>query len=341
MRRADRSPARAPLPRHRRRACDSTERIGAHPSSRRGTGRRLAVKDLFDTAGVRTTYGSASSPTTCPQATAPAVALLEAAGYVNVGKANLHEFAWGITSENPHYGTVPNPLAPGRIAGGSSGGNAAALALGLADAALGTRLRRLDPHPRRLLRRRRLQADVRARADRAAASRSRRASTTSGPMARDVAECERMMGALAPGFEPVGARRRWAICRSASRGRSGADPLVRARVEAGGGASRRAARLELPLPGDVGPAFAREVADVHAELFARAPRALRRERGDEARARAGGWTTTGSAAAVAERERYRERMAERDGGRRPRRDADAQDGRAAASGSATSRCATA
>ena len=55
-----------------------------------------------------------------------------------VGKANLHEFAWGITSENEHYGWVPNPIAPGRIAGGSSGGNAAALAAGLADAALGT-----------------------------------------------------------------------------------------------------------------------------------------------------------------------------------------------------------
>ena len=63
---------------------------------------------------------------------------LEAAGYANVGKTNLHEFAYGTTSENPHYGNVPNPIAPGRIAGGSSGGSAAALAAGLADAALGT-----------------------------------------------------------------------------------------------------------------------------------------------------------------------------------------------------------
>src|SRR5205807_6856291 len=51
---------------------------------------------------------------------------------------NLHEFAYGITSENPHFGTVPNPIAPGRIAGGSSGGSAAALVAGLADAALGS-----------------------------------------------------------------------------------------------------------------------------------------------------------------------------------------------------------
>ena len=55
-----------------------------------------------------------------------------------MGKTNLHEFAYGISSQNPHFGTVPNPVAPGRLAGGSSGGSAAALAAGLADAALGT-----------------------------------------------------------------------------------------------------------------------------------------------------------------------------------------------------------
>ena len=70
--------------------------------------------------------------------TAEAVRLLEAAGYADVGKTNLHEFAYGVTSMNPHYGWVPNPVRAGRIAGGSSGGSAAALAAGLADAALGT-----------------------------------------------------------------------------------------------------------------------------------------------------------------------------------------------------------
>ena len=88
-------------------------------------GHRLAVKDLFDTAGLRTTYGSAIFADHIPARTAEAVRLLEAAGYANVGKANLHEFAYGVTSENPHYGRVPNPLAEGRIAGGSSGGSAA------------------------------------------------------------------------------------------------------------------------------------------------------------------------------------------------------------------------
>src|SRR6266700_2840550 len=101
-------------------------------------GKRLAVKDLFDTAGLVTTYGSILFAQHVPRENAEAVRLAEAAGYVDVGKTNLHEFAYGTTSENPHFGTVPNPLAPGRIAGGSSGGSAAALAAGLADAALGT-----------------------------------------------------------------------------------------------------------------------------------------------------------------------------------------------------------
>src|SRR5438093_3468362 len=98
----------------------------------------LAVKDLLDTAGLTTTYGSAIFAEHVPARSAECVLRLEAAGYANVGKTNLHEFAYGITSENPHFGTVPNPLAPGRIAGGSSGGSAAAVAADLADAALGT-----------------------------------------------------------------------------------------------------------------------------------------------------------------------------------------------------------
>src|SRR3954469_18350076 len=98
----------------------------------------LAVKDLFDTAGLVTTYGSILFAEHVPRETAEAVRLLEAAGYAAVGKTNLHEFAYGTASENEHFGTVPNPRHPGRVAGGSSGGSAAALAAGLADAALGT-----------------------------------------------------------------------------------------------------------------------------------------------------------------------------------------------------------
>jgi aspartyl-tRNA(Asn)/glutamyl-tRNA(Gln) amidotransferase subunit A len=71
-----------------------------------------------------------------PASSAPAVLALEAAGWSVVGKTNLHEFAYGTTEENPHFGVVPNPLASGSVAGGSSGGNAAALVLGAADLAL-------------------------------------------------------------------------------------------------------------------------------------------------------------------------------------------------------------
>jgi len=101
-------------------------------------GRRLLVKDLIDTAGIRTTYGSKIYGEHVPTRTAPAVERLVAAGAAVVGKANLHEFAWGVTSQNPWYGTVQNPLHPGRTTGGSSGGNAAALAAGVCDLGLAT-----------------------------------------------------------------------------------------------------------------------------------------------------------------------------------------------------------
>jgi aspartyl-tRNA(Asn)/glutamyl-tRNA(Gln) amidotransferase subunit A len=101
-------------------------------------GMRLLVKDLIDTAGIRTTYGSRIYGEHVPVRSASAVERLVAAGAVVVGKANLHEFAWGVTSQNPWYGTVQNPARPGRSTGGSSGGNAAALAAGLSDLGLGT-----------------------------------------------------------------------------------------------------------------------------------------------------------------------------------------------------------
>jgi Asp-tRNA(Asn)/Glu-tRNA(Gln) amidotransferase A subunit family amidase len=101
-------------------------------------GKRLLVKDLIDTAGIRTTYGSRVYAGHVPARTAEAVERLVAAGAVVVGKANLHEFAWGVTSQNPWYGTVRNPAHPGRTTGGSSGGNAAALAAGMCDLGLCT-----------------------------------------------------------------------------------------------------------------------------------------------------------------------------------------------------------
>src|SRR5699024_7011040 len=73
-----------------------------------------------------------------PSTTAPAVQRLIDAGAVVIGKNNLHEFALGVTSENPHFGDVRNPHDTSRIAGGSSGGGAAAIAAGMALGGLGT-----------------------------------------------------------------------------------------------------------------------------------------------------------------------------------------------------------
>lgn len=101
-------------------------------------GRTLLVKDQIDTAGVRTTYGSRIYAEHVPTASALVVERLVAAGAVVVGKANLDEFAWGVMGQNPWYGTVRNPVHPGRTTGGSSAGNAAALAAGLVDLGLGT-----------------------------------------------------------------------------------------------------------------------------------------------------------------------------------------------------------
>ena len=70
----------------------------------------VLIKDLFDTAGVRTTYGSRIYAEHVPERSADVVLRLEAAGAVMIGKTNLYEFAWGVTSENPWYGGVHNPL---------------------------------------------------------------------------------------------------------------------------------------------------------------------------------------------------------------------------------------
>ena len=100
--------------------------------------RTLAVKDLFDTAGVRTTYGSKIYADHVPQRNAVAVQRLLDAGAVMVGKTHLPEFAWSVLGQNPWCGTCRNPTHPGKTTGGSSSGSAAALAAGLCDLALGS-----------------------------------------------------------------------------------------------------------------------------------------------------------------------------------------------------------
>jgi len=101
-------------------------------------GRTLAVKDLIDTAGVRTTYGSGLYADHVPERTATVVRRLVDAGAVVVGKTNLPEFAWGVLGTNEFYGTCLNPTHPGKTTGGSSAGSAAALAGRLCELALGT-----------------------------------------------------------------------------------------------------------------------------------------------------------------------------------------------------------
>lgn len=98
----------------------------------------LSLKDNIGTRGIRTTAGSAILRNFIPLHDAPVVTSLNRAGAVLLGKTNMHEFAYGVTSENPHYGPVHNPWDLNRIAGGSSGGSAAALAAGLCYGSIGT-----------------------------------------------------------------------------------------------------------------------------------------------------------------------------------------------------------
>jgi Asp-tRNA(Asn)/Glu-tRNA(Gln) amidotransferase A subunit family amidase len=199
-----------------------------------------------------------------PSQTAEAVRLLEASGYANVGKANLHEFAYGVTSQNLHYGTVPNPAAPGRTSGGSSGGSAAALAAGLADAALGTDTGGSIRIPAACC------GVVGFKPSFGLVSTDgvfplAPSFDHAGPMARDVAGCVAMMEALVPGFtvdevelEALSAAVAWL---------ERAEPLVQERVgEAAGLLPSR--RIDVPVAEAIVPLFMREVAGVHRELYA-------------------------------------------------------------------------
>ncbi|MFL5843623.1 MAG: amidase [Solirubrobacteraceae bacterium] len=231
-----------------------------------GDGVRLAVKDLFDTTGVRTTYGSPIFAEHTPDATAPAVAALEAAGYVSAGKTNLHEFAWGITSENDTFGWVPNPLAEGRTPGGSSGGNAAALVLGEVDAALGTDSGGSIRIPAACC------GIVGFKPTHGLVSLEgcwplAPSFDHAGPMACDVAGCEQMMAALAPGFAAV-AEPEPADLRVGLAWLEGAEPLVRARVEDAARLFGTAEPVVLPFPDDTYAQFSYEAAEAHRELYA-------------------------------------------------------------------------
>lgn len=98
----------------------------------------IGVKDNIDTAGLRTTAGSAILDANIPQEDAPVVRRLRDAGAIVVAKLNLAEFAWGGTTQNVTYGSCRNPWGADRIPGGSSGGSGVALVAGYCELALGT-----------------------------------------------------------------------------------------------------------------------------------------------------------------------------------------------------------
>ena len=223
-----------------------------------------------------------------PSRSAEAVLRLERDGWVNVGKANLHEFAYGITSQNLHYGDVPNPRRPGLTPGGSSGGSAAALVAGLADGALGT------------------DTGGSIRIPAACCGVAGFQPTYGlvpvdgvfplaptfdhvGPLALDVAGCIEQMRSLAPGLEVPEV--------------AAGDLRLAAAWGAGGGEP-----VDFPTAVEVFPVFQREVADVHRELYAEQGELY----GDNIRSKIEGCLAVGDAeveAALRARDALRERAA--------------------------------
>src|SRR5437879_3203194 len=98
----------------------------------------VAVKDVFETKGVRTTCGSKLFKDFVPDRGAAVVELLDATGAIMIGKTGMHELAYGISSNNPHFGAVRNPWDPERIPGGSSGGSGSAVASEMVFMAMGS-----------------------------------------------------------------------------------------------------------------------------------------------------------------------------------------------------------
>ncbi len=107
-------------------------------TSESGDGPVVAVKDLVDVRGTVTTAGGVLLPDEPAEADAPLIGEIRRYGCVVVGKTNLHEWAFGITNNNPHYGPARNPRDPARIPGGSSGGSAVAVVAGMCDWAVGS-----------------------------------------------------------------------------------------------------------------------------------------------------------------------------------------------------------
>jgi len=117
-------------------AVDALVALGDDPGPLAGV--PVGWKDLIDTSGIRTTYGSEIYRDHVPARDADVVSLLAGGGAVCIAKLNTHELAWGTTSDNPWFGTCRNPHDPSRMPGGSSGGSGAAVASGIVALAPGT-----------------------------------------------------------------------------------------------------------------------------------------------------------------------------------------------------------
>ncbi len=196
-----------------------------------------------------------------PNETAEAVLLLEEAGYADVGKTNLHEFAFGTTSQNPHFGTVPNPRRPGLIAGGSSGGSAAAVAAGLADVGLGTDSGgsiRIPAACCGLVGFKPTYGTVPL----AGCFPLATSFDHGGPIADSFERCVEVMEIFGVGRgEPEDVR-------VATAWFDQAEPAVRAAAEEAAARFPNRETIGLPWPSGTFEEFQREVADVHRELFA-------------------------------------------------------------------------
>lgn len=102
------------------------------------TGLTVSIKDNIDVAGIRSTAGSTFFTDRVATADAAVAARLRMAGATLISKVNLHEFAFGGTTQNPHHGSCRNPWNPEAIPGGSSGGSGSSVAAGLCDVSIGT-----------------------------------------------------------------------------------------------------------------------------------------------------------------------------------------------------------
>ncbi len=121
-----------------RRASEQRDNASSTLVAMRLAGIPVAIKDLYNTRGIRTTSGSKFFEDYIPDEDAYAVRRLKEAGALLLGKTNTHEIALGVTNINPHFGAVRNPWDQTRISGGSSGGSAAAVISRMCIAALGT-----------------------------------------------------------------------------------------------------------------------------------------------------------------------------------------------------------